>query len=222
MIQRTRIKFCGFTRVEDVALAVALGVDAVGIILAERSKRRVSLAHAQQLRAALPPLVASVALVMDQPVAQVREIASILRPTLIQFHGSETEADCRAAGIPYLKAIAMGEDAADAEAAMAGYPSAGGFVLDGHLPGEAGGGGETFDWSRWPRMQSRPILLAGGLNPSNVYAAVRMLRPFAVDVASGIESAPGEKNGERMAHFIAEVRRADSDNAETKFNTSTR
>ncbi len=213
MIQRTRIKFCGFTRVEDVALAAALGADAIGIIFAERSKRRVSLTQAKRLQAALPPLVTTVALVMDHSIAQVQEIVSILRPTLIQFHGKEPEADCRAAGIPYLKAVAMGEDGADAAAAMAGYPSACGFVLDGHLAGEVGGGGEAFDWSRWPQSREHPILLAGGLKPSNVYAAVRQLRPFAVDVASGIESAPGDKSAELMAHFIAEVRRADFDNA---------
>jgi len=215
MIRRTRIKFCGFTRVADVTLAAALGVDAIGIIFAERSKRRVTLAQGQQLRAALPPLLAAVALVMDQPIAKMQEIVSIVRPTLVQFHGAESESDCLAPGLPYLKALAMGEGGADAVIAMAGYPSASGFVLDGHPPGETGGAGECFDWSRWPQAPTRPILLAGGLTPANVYAAVRQLRPFAVDVASGIEIAPGEKSAELMAHFIAEVRRADVDNALT-------
>ena len=213
MIKRTRIKFCGFTRVADVALAVSLGVDAIGIIFAERSKRRMSLEQARQLRAAVPPLVATVALLMDPTIEQIQQIVSVVRPTLLQFHGAESEADCNAAGVHYLKALAMGEDGADALGAMAGYPSAYGFVLDGHLRGETGGSGERFDWSRWPHAATQPILLAGGLTPSNVYAAVRQLRPFAVDVASGIDSAPGEKSAELMTHFIAEVRRADIDNA---------
>lgn len=213
MIKRTRIKFCGFTRVADVALAASLGVDAIGIIFAERSKRRVSLEQGQQLRAASPPMVTTVALVMNPTSVQIQQIVAVVRPSLLQFHGTESESDCRAAGIPYLKALAMGEDGADAVTAMAGYPSACGFVLDGHLAGEAGGAGECFDWSRWPQTAQQPIALAGGLTPSNVYAAVRQVRPFAVDVASGIEIAPGVKSAELMAQFIAEVRRADVDNA---------
>ncbi len=210
---RTRIKFCGMTRLDDVGVAAELGVDAVGLIFAERSKRRLTVAQGRDLRAALPPMLTSVALVMDMPLLQIREIVSIARPTLLQFHGEESEADCRAAGMPYLKALPMGEDGSDTQSGMAGYPSASGFVLDSHVAGAAGGSGECFDWSRWPSASHKPLLLAGGLTPDNVYAAVRALRPFAVDVSSGIESAPGIKCAKRMAEFVAQVQRADRDAA---------
>jgi phosphoribosylanthranilate isomerase len=208
---RTRIKFCGMMRVVDVDMAADLGVDALGLIFAERSKRRLTIAQGRELRAAMPVFMASVALVMDNPLTQIREIVSIVRPALLQFHGDEAEVDCLAAGMPYLKALPMGEGDADTVAAIAGYPSAAGFVLDSHVAGAAGGSGECFDWSRWPSKTPRPLLLAGGLTPDNVYAAVRELRPFAVDVSSGIESAPGIKCPQRMAQFVAQVRRADRD-----------
>jgi phosphoribosylanthranilate isomerase len=218
VIRRTRIKLCGMTRAEDLALAVALGVDAVGLIMVPRSPRCLSLPQARALRGALPPLVASVLLVMDTPPSQVCEFASVVRPTLLQFHGAECEADCRSAGLPYLKALPMGEGGTDAEAAMAGYPSAAGFVLDGHPPGATGGAGERFDWSRWPQQARRPLLLAGGLTPDNVFDAVYRLRPFAVDVSSGVESAPGVKCAQKMARFVSEVARADAAAAAEPFS----
>jgi len=256
IVRRTRIKFCGMRRADDVRCATLLGVDAIGLILAPQSKRRLSVSEARALRGQIPPFVAVIALVMDQTPSEVAQIASILRPSMLQFHGSEPESDCMAAGLPYLKAIAMGqspnavvpahagthldlahqgadgsrlapgrrakrpdiaaearirEARADAERLMTGYPSAAGFVLDAHPPGGAGGSGQCFDWSAWPTASTRPLLLAGGLTPDTVYEAVRTLRPYAVDVSSGIESAPGIKCAERMARFVAEVQRADAD-----------
>ncbi len=209
MMRRTRIKFCGMTRQVDVDAAVALGVDAIGLILAERSPRRLDIPAARALRAGLPPLVTAVALVMDAPLTQLREILSVVRPQLIQFHGEESDADCRAAGCAYLKVVGMG-GGTDAAAAMARHPGAAGFVLDGHAPGQPGGSGLKFDWSDWPAVAPRPLVLAGGLTPDNVFEAVRRLRPFAVDVSSGIESAPGIKCPERMARFVEAVRAADA------------
>jgi len=209
-MSRTRIKLCGMTRIEDVRQAAALGVDAVGLIFVERSPRCLSLDAGRALRTALPPLVSAVGLVMDAPLTRVREILSVVRPHLLQFHGSEDEADCRSAGLPYLKALPMGEGGGEVGAAMDRYPSAAGFVLDGHPPGAAGGSGQRFDWSRWPRQGERPLLLAGGLTADNVFEAVCRLRPYAVDVSSGIELAPGIKCAERMARFVSEVRRADA------------
>jgi len=211
-VSRTRIKFCGLTRSEDVDAAVALGVDAIGLIFAARSPRRVDIATATALRRRVPPFVSAVALVMDEDLTTVRAILDRVKPDLLQFHGEEPESDCRGFGLRYLKAVPMGEGG-DAQAFMASYPSAAGFVLDSHALGQPGGSGAGFDWSRWPAHSEHPLLLAGGLCPDNVGVAVRRLRPYAVDVSSGIESAPGIKDAARMQQFIDEVRRADSSSA---------
>lgn len=207
-MSRTRIKFCGLTRPGDVRLAVELGVDAVGFVFAAGSPRRLEPGQAQALREAVPPPVAVVALFMDTPAADVRRIVRLLQPDLLQFHGSEDEAFCRAFGRPYLKALAMGAGGAPVEQALARYPSASGFLLDGHAPGQAGGSGRRFDWTR-ARLPGRSVWLAGGLGPGNVAEAIREAQPYAVDVSSGIERAPGIKDGAKMQAFIEEVRRAD-------------
>jgi phosphoribosylanthranilate isomerase len=207
--RRTRIKFCGLTRLEDVAVACALGVDAVGFVFAERSRRRVSSAQAAPLRAALDPFVASVALFMDNDAAAVREAIDIVRPTILQFHGDEDDAFCASFGLPYLKAVAMGGEGARADDLGERYPRAAGFLYDSHAAGQAGGSGHAFDWSRIPRDCPRPWLLAGGLQPDNVFDAIRATHCWGVDVSSGIESAPGLKDAAKMRRFVDDVRRAD-------------
>jgi phosphoribosylanthranilate isomerase len=205
---RTRIKFCGMTRPEDLALAAALGVDAVGLIFAPRSPRFLELPQARALRASLPPFVAPVALLMDADLTQVQAILHTVKPALLQFHGSEAPQDCGRWGVPYLKAVPMAiPEGATAYAAR--YPDAAGFVFDSHAAGEPGGSGRAFDWSALPRHLARPMLLAGGLTPDNVHDAVCAVRPWAVDVSSGIESAPGIKDPDKMRRFVDEVRRAD-------------
>lgn len=205
----TRIKLCGMTRSEDVRLAVALGVDCIGLIFAERSQRRLARAQAAALRALVPASIRVVALLMDTPEDEVARIVATVRPDGLQFHGSESADRCAAFGLPYFKAVAMA-DAADPRAIMARFPSAFGFVLDGHAAGEAGGSGRSFDWSRLPAASAQPILLAGGLTPANVGTAVRQARPWGVDVSSGIESAPGVKDADAMRAFVAAVRAADA------------
>lgn len=205
---RTRIKFCGLTRPGDVRLAAELGADALGFVFAAPSPRRVGLEQAESLRQALPPLVAAVALFMDNPGSDVAAVVRALRPTLLQFHGAEDDAFCRGFGLPFIKTLAMGAGAEDAALARRRYPSASAFLLDGHGPGQPGGRGERFDWSNVPAL-GRPVFLAGGLAPANVGQAIRAVRPFAVDVSSGIESAPGVKDGDKMQQFVDEVRRAD-------------
>ncbi|HEY0502011.1 MAG TPA: phosphoribosylanthranilate isomerase [Lysobacter sp.] len=205
---RTRIKFCGMTREQDIALAGELGVDAVGLVFAQRSPRRLDIARAAALRAAAMPFVDVVALLMDSPADFVREVIAQVQPTLLQFHGDEDEAYCRSFGLPYLKAVAMGgEVGADA---WTHHPGAAALLLDSHARGAGGGTGRTFDWSRIPRGIGRPFLLAGGIGPDNVFDAVRRVQPWGVDVSSGIESAPGEKDPAKMRRFVLEVRRADS------------
>lgn len=204
---RTRIKFCGMTRPGDVRLAVELGADAVGLVFAAASPRRLEPGQAEALRAAVPPLVSAVALFMDNPGSEVEAVIRRIKPDLLQFHGAESDAFCRGFGLPFVKVLAMG-GGGDALALRKRYPSASAFLLDGHAPGESGGNGVSFDWSRVPVL-GKPVFLAGGLKPGNVAEAVRAVRPYAVDVSSGIESAPGLKDGGRMQAFVDEVRRAD-------------
>ena len=208
---RTRIKFCGLTRAGDVRLAGELGVDAIGLIFALRSPRRIAPQEARALRDAMAPLVDVVALFMDNDADEVREAIAHARPTLLQFHGSEDDAFCRKFGLPYLKGIGLrGADASlSGRMLHARWPHAAGFVLDGHAVGEAGGSGQRVDIAAIPPDMSKPYVLAGGLNPDNAFAAVRAAAPWGVDVSSGIELEPGIKDGALMRRFVEEVRRAD-------------
>lgn len=205
---RTRIKCCGMTRPEDALLAARLGADAIGVIFTSRSKRRVTLGQAQAIREVLPPFVHVVALFMDDNAEDVDAVSDSLRPDYLQFHGSESEAWCAQFGRPYLKAIAMGGGTAVPES-LGDYPRAAALLLDGHSLGKAGGSGKTFDWSSMPRNLTQPLILAGGLTPGNVAEAVRIARPWAVDVSSGVETAPGIKDAHKLESFIQAVRRAD-------------
>ena len=203
----TRIKCCGMTRVEDAQLAAQYGADAIGVIFTARSKRRVDIARAKEICLALPPFVSTVALFMDDDAAYVREVLREVQPDLLQFHGDESEEWCGQFGHRYLKAMAMG-DGAVALARLHEYPGAAGLLLDGHGLGEAGGSGKAFDWSLMPTDLEQPLILAGGLSPDNVAHAIRVAQPWAVDVSSGIESAPGIKDAAKMYAFIQAVRQA--------------
>ncbi len=206
---RTRVKFCGITRAEDARLAASLGVDAVGVVLVPESPRALRIEAGAAIRAALPPFVAFVALFRDPTPAFVERAIEALDPTLLQFHGSEDGSFCAAFGVPYLKAIPAA-DGIDWLHWRREHPQALGFVADSHRPGGLGGSGQAFDWSRIPPPHPAPLVLAGGLNCENVGAAIRAVRPYAVDVASGIERAPGIKCPERMKAFLSEVRRVDA------------
>jgi phosphoribosylanthranilate isomerase len=211
--QRTRIKFCGMTRVEDALLAASLGVDAIGLIFAARSKRRMTSEAAASIRDALPPFVDTVALFMDNPADEVSAAIERVRPSLLQFHGDEDDAFCAAFGLPYMKAVAMGGEGGEAPTMLISrWPRAVAFLFDSHAKGEAGGSGKTFDWARVPDDFARPFLVAGGLTPDNVFEAIRTTACWGVDVSSGIEisDAPGIKDSARMRRFVAEVARADA------------
>jgi phosphoribosylanthranilate isomerase len=146
---------------------------------------------------------------MRRFVEEVRKAVHLVRPTLLQFHGREDDAFCRSFGVPYIKAVAMGGEPPTAAMLRSRYPGAVGFLFDANAPGAPGGSGQRFDLSRLPADLQAPMLLAGGLDPGNVFEAVTTALPWGVDVSSGIESAPGIKDGERMRHFVEEVRRAD-------------
>lgn len=205
---RTRVKFCGLTRAGDVRLACELGVDALGFVMVRESPRNLLAGQLGGLRAAVSPMVDVVALFMNPHGSEVLDAIRRLRPTLLQFHGNENDAFCRSFGLPFLKSLPMGPGSPDPVAASRRYPSAQAFLLDGHGPGQAGGTGQAFDWNQAPKL-GRPVFLAGGLGIANIGEAIRQARPYAVDVSSGIESAPGLKDGEKMQKFLDEVRRAD-------------
>lgn len=206
---RTRIKFCGFTRPGDVRLACELGVDGIGFVFSPKSPRRIAPEEARAMRQALAPLVDAVALFQDNGLDEVRDVVRQVRPSLLQFHGNEDDAFCRSFGLPYLKAVPMGDEIQAPHYLQLRWPGAAGFLLDSHVSGGPGGTGRTFDWSRIPKDLQKPYALAGGLSPENVFDAVTTATPWAVDVSSGIETGPGIKDGDRMRRFVEEVRRAD-------------
>jgi phosphoribosylanthranilate isomerase len=204
-MNRVRIKFCGLTRAEDADLAATLGVDALGFVFTRKSRRFVEPDSAAAIMRGLAPFVTTVALFMDDDPAWIRQVVSMTRPQMLQFHGNESAVDCKGYGMPYLKAVPMAT-VTDVASYAARFPGAAGFLLDAHASGEPGGQGARFDWSRRPQLD-RPLILAGGLEPDNVPEAILSLQPFGVDVSSGIESAPGIKDALRMRNFVDAVRK---------------
>lgn len=201
---RTRVKICGITRIEDALLACELGADAIGMVMTPSSPRCVTLEHARAIRDALPAFVDAVVLTHGLPAERVRAIIDGVHPDLVQFHGLEDGAFCESFGVRYLKALGMAGDL-DVRSIVEAHPRASGFVLDGHPPGQQGGQGRTFDWTRIPRNLGRPVIVAGGLHAGNVATAIRAVRPWAVDLASGVESAPGIKDADKLRTFFAAV-----------------
>ena len=208
MNPRTRVKICGITRVEDGLQAARLGVDAIGLVFYENSSRHVSLSRAAQICAALPAFVTTVALFLNAEADRVNQVLEALPVDLIQFHGNESADFCAAFSRPYIKAL--GTDGEQDLLARAGdYADARGILLDSHASGAAGGTGHAFDWSRIPEAMRRNIILAGGLKPDNVADAIRAVRPYGVDLSSGVEAQPGIKDTVLMTQLMNEVKRVD-------------
>jgi phosphoribosylanthranilate isomerase len=204
---RTRIKICGLTRLRDVRAAVDAGADAIGLVFYPPSPRFLALEPAAELRDAVPPFVTTVALFVNPPAEQVRAVLQRVRPALLQFHGEETPDFCAQFGVPYLKACRVRPEV-DLLKYLQPFSGAAGWLLDSHVA-EYGGVGESFDWSLVPAERMRPLILSGGLSCENVGEAVRRVRPWAVDVSSGVETAKGIKDAARIAAFVTEVRNAD-------------
>lgn len=204
----TRIKICGITRVEDGLAAARAGADAIGLVFAENSPRRVDRARAAGIVRALPPFVSSVALFVNPEPAQVEAVLAEVRPSLLQFHGEETAAFCASFGMPFLKAIRV-RPQTDLLQCAADFADASGLLLDAYTPDAHGGTGHRFDWSLIPADLPLPVILAGGLDAGNVAEAVRGVRPWAVDVSSGVEAAKGIKDAAKVAAFISEVSNVD-------------
>jgi phosphoribosylanthranilate isomerase len=201
---RTRVKICGFTRPDEARAAGLLGVDAVGLVFYRPSPRHVGLEQAQAIIAALPPFVTVVGLFVDAAVEEVRGVLSQARIDVLQFHGDESPAYCASFGRAYIKAVRM-RAGVDLLQTAAVYASASGLLLDADDAKAKGGTGTGFDWGLIPPACPLPLILAGGLRPDTVKAAVQQTRPYGVDVSSGVEAAKGVKDIDKMAAFINEV-----------------
>jgi phosphoribosylanthranilate isomerase len=208
MHQRTRIKICGLTREADVQAAVEAGADAIGLVLYPRSPRHVSVERAAELARLLPPFVTPVCLFVDPGVDALARAIERVPQALLQFHGDETREQCEAAGRPYLRAARMRAGFALLDFAHA-FASAAGLLLDADVQGY-GGSGKVFDWSLIPPSVPLPVVLSGGLNPANVIDGVMRVRPWAVDVSSGVEVGKGVKDAALMRRFCDAVREADA------------
>ena len=205
---RTRVKICGITRHEDLRAAVEAGADAIGLVFYPPSPRFLRLEQARALRDAVPAFVSSVALFVNASRSEVEQVVSQVRPAMLQFHGEETPDFCAAFGVPYVKACRV-KAGVDLLKYLRPFSGAAGWLLDSHVE-EYGGVGERFDWSLVPAACERPLVLSGGLTRENVGEAIRRVRPWAVDVSSGVESGKGVKDAAKIAAFIAEVRNADA------------
>ncbi len=199
-----RIKVCGLTRVEDVQAAVAAGVDAIGLVFYPESPRHVTIAQAVTLCREIPPFVTIVGLFVNPSRAEVHRVVESVPLNLLQFHGDETVDQCEGFGLPYLRAARV-RPGVDLLEFASQFPSARALLLDTWTPAY-GGSGESFDWSLVPASCPLPVILSGGLTPDNVAEAIRQVRPVAVDVSSGVESAKGIKDAAKIRAFVSAVR----------------
>lgn len=200
-----RVKICGITRAQDLHAACEAGADALGFVFYDRSPRHVSAGLAAALLRELPPFVQSVGLFVDAAPAFVEAVLREVPLDLLQFHGNETAVECGRYGRPWIKAVRVGRDT-DLLKYAADFAGARGLLLDAFVPGVPGGTGERFDWSLIPPQLPLPVVLSGGLDPANVVDAVRTVRPWAVDVSSGVEAAKGIKDAHKVAQFIARAK----------------
>jgi phosphoribosylanthranilate isomerase len=200
-----RVKICGITRLDDALDACRAGADALGFVFHPASPRNIAPQTAAAIVARLPPFVTSVGLFVDADAAFVEAVLATANLDLLQFHGHETPAECGRFGKPYLKAVRVSPDTDLLEYA-ATYKAARGLLLDAYVPGVAGGTGVAFDWGLIPPELAGSIVLSGGLTPENVGEAVRRVRPWAVDVSSGVEAAKGVKDPHKVSRFIANAK----------------
>ena len=209
---RTRIKICGITNHEDAANAVASGADALGFNFFKGSTRYISPGKAAEICAQVPAFVATVGLFVNEPLADVNRIIGSLRLGLVQFHGDETPGYCDSVGHPYMKALrATNRDRIEVEAQS--FETAQAILVDTATDGQFGGTGKTFDWNMLPDL-GKPVVLAGGLDATNVGAAIAATHPYAVDVGGGVERSRGVKDVAKMKKFVEAVQSADRSNNE--------
>ena len=205
----TRTKICGITRMQDVQAVVRSGADALGLVFYEKSPRHVSVQLAVQLAAAVPPFVTVAGLFVNPSADEVHSVLRQVPLDVLQFHGEEDPEFCTRFGRPYLKAERV-KPGVDLVQCAARYRAAQGLLLDAFIEGTHGGTGASFDWALIPQGLPLPVVLSGGLHADNVAEAIRQVRPYAVDVSSGVEAAKGIKDAAKIAAFINEVNRADT------------
>lgn len=205
---RTRVKICGITREQDAVLAAEYGADAIGLVFYEPSPRHVSVQQAAAIARQLPPFVTTVALFVNAEAELIARVVDEVGVDLLQFHGQECPDYCAGHRRPWIRAVAMKPET-DLDALQRQFAAGRGLLLDAYRAGVPGGTGETFDWARIPPAMAGRITLAGGLTPVNVAAAIRQVRPYAVDVSGGVEAEKGIKDPHKLKAFIEEVRSAD-------------
>lgn len=212
-LKSTRVKVCGITSVDDAIAVANAGADAIGCVFYEPSPRSVTIDAAAQIVRAVGPLVTTVGLFVNAPASYINEVLKHVPLQLLQFHGDETVDFCEQFERPYIKAIRMRPNL-DLTSAIESYPSALAVLLDAYQKGVPGGTGETFDWDRVPKTTQpsgnnvlhTPIILAGGLSPDNVQAAIQATSPYAVDVSGGVEQSHGIKDQQKVIDFIKNTR----------------
>ena len=197
----TRIKVCGITSVEDAQKVAGSGVDAIGLVFYEKSPRHVTLAQAIEIVRVLPPFISIVGLFVNASEAFMKEALAAIPFSLLQFHGDEPEEECNRWGYRYIKAFRVRPDIPVTEM-VAPYVSASGYLLDSYHKGIPGGTGASFDWDLIPDDLDKPVILAGGLNPENAAQAIASVRPYAIDVSSGVEASPGIKDLEKINALV--------------------
>ncbi len=199
-----RVKVCGITRIEDMATCAYAGADAIGLVFYPSSSRYVAIDRAQTIVSNLPPFVTRVGLFVNPTVDVVETVLAALHLDLLQFHGDEPAEFCDRFGIPYLKAVRV-QPGLDLVQYAARYRRAQGLLLDAFVAGAPGGTGQTFDWALIPPELPLPVVLSGGLTPDNVSKAIETVKPWAVDVSSGVEMAKGIKDAAKIAAFMQGV-----------------
>jgi phosphoribosylanthranilate isomerase len=204
-MKRTRVKICGITRVEDAISAINAGADAIGLVFYAQSPRFVTIEQAQKIVAAIPPFVSVVGLFVNAPKAEIEAVLSKVRLDILQFHGDESPSDCEQIKMPYYKAIRVKAGTNLLQYAVE-FNSAKALLLDAFSETAFGGTGQTFDWNLIPKNMTKPIILAGGLSAENVAKAIQQVRPYAVDVSGGVESAKGIKDVAKIAAFMQAVK----------------
>lgn len=201
-----RIKICGITSVADAQAVAGSGADALGLVFYEKSPRYVSIEQAREIARSVPPFLSVVGLFVNAEPGYIESVMNSVPLDLLQFHGNETESECHRWGARYIKALRVRPELPVAEM-VAPYSSASGFLLDSYRKGVPGGTGECFDWQLIPHNLEKPVILAGGLNASNVAEAIHQVKPYAVDVSSGVEIQPGQKDYGKIKAFVSSARR---------------
>jgi phosphoribosylanthranilate isomerase len=208
MTHRTRIKVCGLTQLDQALYCAELGADSIGLVFHPPSSRLIEIDAAISIRRALPPFVTVTVLFLNEQQEWMQQVVDAVRPDCLQFHGNETAEVCEQFELPYIKSIPMAS-VTDVLGYARGFPHAQGFLMDSNMAGAMGGSGDTFDWTRIPASFDLPVILAGGLNAGNVAEAIARVKPWGVDVSSGVEVSRGIKDRTLVRQFFEEVHRSD-------------